>query len=287
MITATPDMVNEAFIGDRLVDTARAIGVFPSLMATAMIPMIENDFPVTRQIECTSCVMSRKQKAFISVARKMGIEKMVLEKSPDPGLDPSTIAQDLEEQGFQIEIADFSTGTLPGILDTARVLDRGKAGEKTAAKYEKKLNQAKKALPQNLGKKVLVLLGMRQPGTDKDFLLVEEHGSFEQAVLAPTGCTNVAGMIKKTGEPTDDYDIRVIHNLDGLVEAAPDFIALTCEAGPGLVAIRKYVTAHPKARQVPAISGHAIFNLPHCCGGSPMRLPHTLTQWAKALEIST
>jgi hypothetical protein len=91
---ANPKLINTAFIGDRLANTARALGVYPSLMATAITPMTETCYPVTRQIECTSCVMGTKQNVFVSAARKMGIKRMILERSPDPELEPSSPVAD-------------------------------------------------------------------------------------------------------------------------------------------------------------------------------------------------
>lgn len=281
---AKPKLINTAFIGDRLADTARALDVYPSLMATAITPMIETRFPITRQVECTSCVMGPKQSAFVSVARKMGIKKMIIERSPDPDLEPSAIAGDIKALGFEVDITDFSRGTQIGILETARALGLEKRGEKAAARYETDLDLAQKNLPRDLGKKVLSLMGMSGTyrGEWQEFLLVEERGLFENAVLAPAGCTNVGGCIHRSGSHTDKYDIRVIESLDGLMEANPDLIALTCEAGPGLMAIRQYIASHPEAAEVPAIANHAVFNLPHCCNGSPMGLPHALERWGKA-----
>ncbi|MCG8533361.1 MAG: hypothetical protein MI749_22280 [Desulfovibrionales bacterium] len=284
-MSRTPELVDMAFIGDRLVDTARSLGVHPRLMATAMIPMIEEQFPLTRQIECTACVMGHKQSAFLGLAKRLGIRRIILEKSGDPSLDPSTIAQVLEEKDFEVGVADFSQGTLEGIKSTARGLDSAAKGEKLAGKYEEELGRAWDILPANLNKRILVLLGLNLPGNPDDLLLVEEPGmTVDGTILSPCGCTNVGSAIKKAGGPTDDQPMRLIETLDGLEGAAPDMIALTGNPSPGLLAIHEYILRHPKAGEIPAIANQAIFSLPHCCEAEPMALPRTLLRWSRALE---
>ncbi len=283
-MSRTPELVNIAMIGDRLVTTAGELGVHPSLMATALTPMIEDRFPLSRQIECTACVMGPKQSAFLGLAKRLGITRIVLEKSPDPRLDAATIASKVEEEGFDVEVADFSGTTLQGIVDTGRILDRGKRAKKIADKYETEMGNAFDRLPDNLGKRVLILLGLPWPGKATSLLLVEEESQADEMILTPCGCVNVGHGIPKTGDPTDDHPIRVIKNLDGLMEAAPDMIALTGDAAPGLAAIRNFVKQHPQAAQLPAIANHAVFSLPHCCEGEPLALPGTLRSWCRALE---
>ncbi len=277
------ELLHIAFIGDRLVDTACSLGRHPALMATALIPMIEEKFPLTRQIECTACVMDKKQDRFVRLAQKMGIERIFLEKSPDKNLNPATIAPILGQKGFSVRIADFSQGNVQGILNTGTLLELPEAAQKLAQQYKAELYAARQKLPKNTGKKILVLLGIRNPVKQTVYLLVEDHGAVNDEILSPAGCENVGQYIREANGITDTEEICLVHSLQGIDKARPDIIVLTGDPGAGLRAVYQHLRLNPEQKKLPVFAEHQIFSLPHCCAAEPMALPQTLCQWAEML----
>lgn len=276
--------VNMAFLGDRLVDTAHHLGIHPSLMATAHTPMIEKKLPLSRQVECTACALGRERSAFFGIAKKMGITRVLLEKNNFGEVDASKGESAVKELGFEVDIIDFTNGIETAIKETCRIFDMDKYWENYVKKYKKSLDKAYSLLPSGLNKRILVLLGMVQNDLKKEFLLVEESGGVNDILLDPLGCTNVSEFIEADKIQEDRHDIRVVNSLSGLVEAAPDMIALTCDPSPGLKAINRIIKENPAALNVPAIANHAVFSLPHCCHSEPMELPFVLESWADALS---
>ncbi len=282
------EFINTALLGDRLVDTARFLGFHPSLMATAHTPMIEIKMPVSRQIECTACVLGAESKAFFGTAKKMGISRVLLERNNNEDeIDASKGADFIRELGFDVEIVDFTQGVENSVKETCRALGVERKAQVYIDRYNKDLEKASSLIPEKLNKRVLVLLGMTNNGFDKEFLLVEEAGGVNDLILNPSRCLNVGEFIEPDQENKETHFIRVVEGLSGIVEAAPDMIALTCDASPGLKALNCFASKNPEILKVPAIAKQAVFSLPHCCHTEPMERPAVLEVWAEALARIT
>jgi hypothetical protein len=275
---------NIAIIGDRVVDTARWIGVHPSLMATASIPMIETIMPLSRQVECTACVLGRKRSAFFGVARKMGISKVILEHNDSVEINPSDSRGAILEMGFDVEIVDFSGDVENGIRDTCRVLGKEKRVQKIILQYQKSLKRAHELASWKADCRVLVLLGIINSATGEEFLLAEDSGALDSEIFEKMGCMNVSPMVGTPIEYSQSESIRLVRDLVGLEEAAPDLIALTCSPVPGLKAIGEYIKKAGTVSNVPALKNHAILALPHCCETEPIQLPMVIEAWVDALS---
>ena len=277
--------MNIAFLGDRLVDTARFLGVHPSLMATAHTPMIETKMPVSHQIECTACVLGAESKAFFGTAKKMEISKVLLEKNNYEGeIDASRGEEFIRDLGFDVEVLDFTKGVETSLKETCRALGIERKADVYIDRYNKSLEKAEALIPGNLNKRILVLLGMTNYGFDKEFLLVEGSGGINDIILNPAGCTNVSELIEAVDDQNDKQDFRVVDSLSGIIEAAPDMIALTCDPAPGLKALNSFTAEHPEIIDIPALSKNAVFALPHCCNTEPMERPYIIESWSEALS---
>ena len=278
------EFVNTAFLGDRLVDTARFLGFHPTLMATAHTPMLETKMPVSRQIECTACVLGAESNAFFGTAKKMGINKILLEKNNYKGeVDASEGEGFIRDLGFEVEVLDFTQGIETAVKETGRALGIERKASVYIEKYNKSLEKASSLLPANLDKRILVLLGLVHRDYDNEFLLVEEAGGVDDFIINPSGCINVSKYIGPDDEQKEKQEIRVVNGLSGIIEAAPDMIALTCEAGPGLKALNRIASECSEVRNIPAIKNQAVFSLPHCAHAEPMERPYVLEAWADVL----
>lgn len=275
---------NVALIGDRVVDAARWIGVHPSLMATAHIPMIEAKMPVSRQVECTACVLGRRRSAFFGAARRMGIARVVVERNAGDDINPYESVDMVRSQGFSVDVADFSHGVENGIREMCAILGKSHRSRERVATYRTALTNAQERLQQIRGCRVLALMGIVYPVSGDEYLLTEDAGALDEFILAPSACVNVSGLVGSRDESQEEQDIRVVHDIDGIVEAAPDLIALTCSPVPGLKAVHTRIAANPRLLDVPALTNHALFSLPHCCESEATELPATITRWVDAIQ---
>ncbi len=280
-----PQMINAVFVGDQLVDTASSLGIYSRAMSTSIIPMIETKYPCCALIECTRCVMTVKHKFFIKIVEKMAVERIVLEDNGNEALNPASMAGDLRQKGFQVDVVDFSSGILNALAQAGRIFNREKEAQKVVLEYEKDMQAVQALMNRNLGKRVLVLLGITNPHYKDGCLLVEDPDTdVDKKILSPLGCINVGNYCMKTSENCpQDTPIRLIDSLEGIQEAAPDIIALTGDPSPAMLALNLFVNTSRDADNVPAIRSQAIFTLPNCNPGEPLSQPKIQKLWCDAL----
>lgn len=270
------------FIGDKLSDAARHLGVLPRGMVTAQVPQIERVFPGIPQLECTRCIMGDKRQVLYTAAKRTGVNWIVLEKDGPlvdgwSGLNPAEMEEELLSRGFRVDVVDFTNGLESAVHKAGQLFDREKEAARLMKEYTTDLNAAKEMLPRDLGKKVAVFLGMVHPLTGGHYLVAEGDATFCcEKILAPMGCEDVTGPLAKEAESS------VLSSLSGLKSLQPDVMVVTGDAQVGLSMIHRELAADPEMAAIPAISDHAVFALPHVSGGEPLELPAKMRQWAMA-----
>jgi len=277
-----PTLADSIFIGDRVVDVCGELGVYCKAMSTGIIPMIEEVYPFSHQMECTACIATAKRKLLYYTAKKMNVNHIVLEKSGGH-LDPADMADELREQGYQIDIVDFTHSVSEAVRQAGELYDRQKLADKVIKRYESSMETALAGLPKDLDKRVLVLMGMSNFEVGAEYLLAEQSGGdVDEYILKPTGCTTVGEHVR--GEGSTGLGFTVIDDLEKLGDANPDFIAFLCDSYIPQKAVHKALKANPELADVPAIRDRAFFSLPHCSSGAPLKIPDGIIRWSDALR---
>ncbi len=283
----SPQLCNAIFIGDSVLDVGHALGVYPKALIGGQVPLSEKDFPFIKHLECILCVMGPKRKLLLKAYKSMGIERVIIENShSDP--NPAVIADALRADGLAVEILDFTQGADSLFKQAGEIFGCPELAAKVAKKHAKASEHFLQTKPQ-LNKRVVVLLGMSRFDSDEHFLLLETPNSYlDRMVLEPLACTNVGAPLMQEGAMVvldGIQNITSITTLDALAGAKPDVIALTGDASVGLAALHQAMQHNPSLRtEVPALSEHAIFALPHCCSALPASLPHIQREWANTLS---
>ena len=276
-----PTMADSVFIGDKVVDVCGAVGVYCKAMSTGTVPMIEERYPFSRHMECVLCIMGEKRKLLHYTAKKMSINHIVLENNGSTA-NPANMADELVDHGYSVDVIDFNGSVSDAIRQAGVIYSRDKLAEKRAAQYEKELEEAQSLMPRDLNKKVLVLMGLSHKNYDRSFLMVENSGGdADELVLKPTGCVSVGDNVA-TGD-TVGLGFTVVDSLEGLDVAAPDVIALLGDAYVPQLTLKKMIAADPDLLKVPAFANQAIFVLPDCSSGAPVKIPGAMLRWAEAL----
>lgn len=277
-----PEMMDSIFIGDKAVDVCGALGVYCKAMSTGQVPMIEERYPFSNQMECTHCIATAKRKLLYYTAKKMNINHIVLEKSGGE-FDPADMADELRELGYQIDVLDFTESVSVAVRKAGEIFDRQRIAEKVVEKYEREMEEVQAAMPVQLGKRVLVLMGLDNHHGPDTYLLAEQPGGdVDEHILKPSGCTSVGEYV--AGDGSSGLGFTVLKNLDNLYEANPDVIALLCDSFVGQTALHKALAADPKLSELPAIKNQEVFSLPLCSPGVPLELPDAMRRWIKALS---
>lgn len=282
-----PQLCNAIFIGDSVLDVGHALGFYPKALIGGQVPLSEKDFPFIRHLECILCVMGPKRKLLLKAYKNIGIERVIIENS-NSNPNPASIADALREDGLTVDILDFTQGMDSLFRQAGQIFDCPERAKRVAQKYataHEDFHQTKK----QLNKRIVVLLGLSRFRSDEHFLLLETPNSYlDHMVLGPLGCSNVgAPLMQEDAMVALDgiQNITTIKTLDNLAEAKPDIIALTGDASVGLAALYQATKQNPSLMdEVPALSEHAVFALPHCCSALPASLPYIQKEWANTLS---
>ena len=278
-----PTLSNSIFIGDKVVDVCSAIGVYCKAMSTSTVPMIEERYPFSKQMECTLCIMGEKRKLLYYTAKKLNINHIVLEENASKP-NPAAMADELTALGYTVDIINFNGPLQEAIRQAGAIFGREKIAEQRASQYEKEMAKALPLMPQALNKRVLVLMGLSHKYLDNTYLLVETSGGdADKLILKPTGCFSVGDELAKGDK--DGLGVTVIDNLSCLGAANPDIIALLGDPYIPQLAIKRQLAATPKLAEIPAIANQSIFHLPDCSPGAPVNIPNVMRRWAEALAL--
>ncbi len=284
MMQDNPILFNGIFIGDRIIELAHKLAYYTKVHIGGEIPMIERDYPFTRQLECVACALGAKRKLLYSSYKKLQGEGIILE---DNGLDqfnPASIQSELEEEGIKTSIIPFFDGEYAAIESAGKVFQLEGRAEKFLKKYIKdreKIVQNSELFPLS----VVVLLGIMNPETYEGYLFLEvPNSASDKHLLQALGANNVTKEMM-TDEEIHLDGLQRIYNLDNLERAKPDVIILTGEARIGQNAIRAQIAKNPKLiEQVPALAKQQIVSLPHYCLAKIYRYPEIFNQWKMELS---
>lgn len=277
-----PELANSIFIGDKVVDVCGALGVYCKAMSTGKVPMIEEKYPFSHQMECTHCIATAKRKLLYYTAKKMNVNHIVLEKSGGE-FDPADMADELRELGYDVDVLDFTESVSAAVLKAGKIFDRERIAEKVVEEYERDMKEIQEAMPAELGKRVLVLMGLANFNRPDMYLLAEQPGGdVDECVLKPSGCTTVGDCV--AGDGSSGLGFTVLESLDNLQEANPDVIALLCDSYVGQTFLHKALIENPKFAALPAIENQKIFTLPSCSSGAPLEIPEAIRRWIEVLS---
>jgi hypothetical protein len=284
------EQIKAIMIGDRLVDIAYNLGVVPEAMSIRCSwPAVSNHLRTVRNLGCPRCVTVKKKGVVAKVARKLGIKKIMVEKSKNfclyrPNMEPMKILPLLEGKGFDVQVVDFSQGIESAIRQTGKLVNREKKAEELIRRYNRTLKKFQNKLPETkLNKKVLILNGIVQEGTAKGFIQVLASNGYEDRFfLEPMGCTNVGNLIKPKGTKVKK-GVFPLQRLENIGKAMPDVIIITGKAFAVQNALRKSLKKNPSLSEVPAIKNHEIYSLPRYIDSSVMEYPQILRVWTRAL----
>lgn len=280
-----PTLVDSIFIGDRVVDVCGAIGVYCKAMVTGTVPMIEERYPFSRQLECVLCIMGEKRSCLYHAAKSLNTGHIVLENSGEE-TNPAAMAGELRERGYSVDVIDFTGPVREALRQAGALFAREEMAEKRASRYEKELEEARAAMPRNLDMRVLVLMGLSHPRRPESYLLAElPGGDADELILKPGGCVSVGEALAENGPM--GLGFAKLDGLDALAEAAPDMIALVCDASVGQQALHRALLANPALASVPALARQAIFSLPSCSQGAPVGIPGVMRRWTQALAAAS
>ncbi|MDY0164226.1 hypothetical protein [Desulfobotulus sp.] len=276
-----PDVI---LIGDKLSDVARHLGILGRGMVTSQIPQIERIFPGIPQLECTRCIMGDKRRVLYTAAKRMGVNWIVLEKDgPDgpgwSGMNPASMEEELRQEGYRVDVVDFTQGLEKAVMDAGRIFEREKEGARLIKGYGEKMAGLAETMPRNLGLKVAVFLGMVHPETGQHYLVAEGPDTFCcQHLLRPMGCEEVGGSLVSGEGP------EVLQSLLALKDVRPDVLVFTGDAQVGLGLLHGELAGDRALLEVPALRDLALFALPHVSGGEPMDYPARMQQWIMAFS---
>lgn len=278
-----PILFNGISMGDRVIELGHKLAFYTKIHIGGEIPMIERDYPFTKQLECIACALGPKRKLLYSTYKKLQGEGVILEDNGREQYNPASIQAELEEEGMKTSTIIFSEGDYAAIEYAGQAFQLEKRAEKFLKKYTKdrdKIAQTKEAFHCS----VVVLLGIMNPTTYEGYLFLEvPESASDKHLLQVFGTHNVANEMM-TDEEIHLDGIQRIYNLDNLERAKPDIIILTGEPRIGQNAIREQIKKNPGlVQEVPALSNQKIVSLPHYCLAKIYRYPEIFEQWKVAL----
>ncbi len=297
MKTPPPERIDAIMIGDRVVDIAYHLGVLPRAMSVRGSQWdMAKKLKISSQIlGCPMFTTVKKKETIPNAMKKFGIKRIIVEKNDSfclykPKVKPANIADILKGTNAVIEYVDFTKGLEPAVRQTAKLLGKEGQADVLLEQYQNRLAKARKELPKNLGKKVLIINGTYQKGTGKTALRVEAPGLYsDRFFLEPMGCTNVGDAFKPANGKMDKgyYAVRKKKGgmiLDPLIKADPDIIVITGNSYAVEKNLYAYLKTHPDLAHVPAIKNMAVYHLPLYVDSSVLEFPDILMQWGMALN---
>ena len=286
-------------IGDRLIDVAYHLGVIPAAMsARGGIWPLARDLGrrSSRLLGCPNCVVKRNPTAIPDAVRKLGIRRILFEKSPEfclyrPHATPESVIRHLESTGMlngmgvTIDAVDFGKGIVSAIRQTGTLLDRPNAAEALIHRYEDRLTAVKASIPRNpVPASIAVFNGVYQHDTGKAFVRLEKPGGYSgRFLLAPLGLVDVGDRVVAEGT-TADMGLVPLRRLDGLLRAAPDIIVVTGDPDAFQRLLARETKRRPALRDIPAVRNAAIYALPRYVDSGVIEYPDILRRWAAALS---
>jgi ABC-type hemin transport system substrate-binding protein len=280
------EKVNIVILGDRVMDIAYHLGVYPAGMSVrcSIWPLCKEIKNLAKPLGCPRCVVGAKRKQFEGFIKQNKIKRVIVERSQPfcllkPEVNPLNAVPILEKLGVEIEYVDFGQGVGPAIKQTAALLGKEKAGAELAEQYLKAVEKLdKKINGRKLGKRVVVLNGIYQKATGKSFIQVEAPGGYsDRVILEPLGCRNVGQAMIPSGKSASKGYLT-IRKLTRLAEAKADVIVITGDS----TAVQKALAAAIKEN--PALAGTPVYSLPLYIDSSVCERPEIVGKWLWALQ---
>ncbi|PIE59422.1 MAG: hypothetical protein CSA32_03460 [Desulfobulbus propionicus] len=299
MKTPPPEKIDAIIVGDRIVDIAYNLGVMPQAMSVrgSMWEMAKKLRLSSQILGCPNFTTVKKKETIPNALKKFGLNRVIAEKKDDfclykPQVKPASIAEILKDSGSTatVEYVDFKDGLESAVRQVAKLTGREDKVNTVLEKYNKELSMAKKKMPKNLGKKVVILNGTYQQGTGKPTLRVEAPGLYsDRFFLTPMGCTNAGDVFKPANGKMMKgyYPVKKTKDgmkLDPLLKAKPEIIVITGNAYAVQKILADYLNANPALAEVPALKNQAIFHLPLYVDSSVLEFPQILLQWSMAFS---
>ncbi len=277
---------NLVIIGDRVVDIAYNLGVYPVGMSVrcSMWPLCAKIKTLSQPLRCPGCLKRGRTQKLVNCIKKNQIKKVIIEKSSPfclylPDVSPSDSVGLLTKMGVDIQYVDMKPGIVSAIKRTASLLGKEKAGVELAARYQKSAAKlAKQTKDLNLAKRVVILNGVFQAKTGKAFVRVEAPGGYsDKFILEPLGCQNLGGaLIPKGRKPHKGHVI--IRKLKGLLQAEPDAIVITGDPAAVQKILAKQTAESPELGRIP------VYSLPAYVDSSVIERPQIIAKWVWALK---
>lgn len=289
-----PERIKAVMVGDRLVDVSLKLGVIPEGMAVrlSMWPDKAPALRVASQVlGCPNYVTMKHPETVANFMKERGITRLLVEKSDrfclyKKKVKPMNVADLVKDvPGVTVEVVDFTQGMDAAVHQTASLLGKEEQGRKVLAAYKKAMKKVESRLPkQGLDRKVLVINGTYSASMGKAFTKIEAPGGYtDQYLLAPLGCTNVAGaMISDTMKISKGH--ATVSRIVGLEKANPDVIVATGDGFAVQLALHDALKRNPALAEVPAIKNGAIYSLPFYGDSSVLEYPQIFRKWFAALK---
>lgn len=286
-----PQRLDAVFIGDRLVDVAYNLGFVAegAALRCSLWPMCDELKNATQILGCPNRIL-RKTETVPDFLKERGITRVIVERTPHfciykPEVAPEKAVKFLKGLDARVQYVDFAQGVPEAIRQTAEILGVPERGAQLAARYEESFATAKAAIPAGgLGKRVVILNGVHQLSTGKNFVRVELAGGYsDQYMLEPLGCENVGDQLFSKA-PKMSKGHAMIRSLKGLLKAKPDAIVMTGHCAGVQQALRDALAKHPQLKDVPALRDMAVYTLPFYADAGVIEYPSLFMRWLRALQ---
>lgn len=277
-----PQYENAVFCGDKAAEILGALRIYSRALIGGEVPSMELLHPAEKPLECISCLLGAPERILKSALRRMAADYVLLEDNGKENFNPAVLKDTIESFGYPVRVLDVK-GSADEILRRAGILYGAEKQAERVIRDRKERTERLKGLGIPRGRRLVILLGIRNPVRNESYCFrVAAHSELSQLLEENFGAVNLF-----EGSPENDLitGIQELSRIEELFEMDPDLICCTGDALASMTRMRNAFTRTTEAQsQCRAMREGRIAALPYYCDALSWRAPVILEEWAEALS---